>query len=661
MRKSFITVGFAIAAAIGLSACGGGGSNITTGSGNAISTNEVVIQSPTLQAGRSTALTAHVMMRGLTPTSMTWSATAIDAASQSSPAPIFSDALCSTATYVAPIVAGTTGEGLCNVVMTIPADARAGRWRITNSAASGTDGRVTGSADLEIVALPSGGFRLIESSVPLTGYANRPLTLSMPFTARPGANISNVKYEWSAATENPSINPISGARNSLATVVPVATGQYQFNVKVSAEIDGFEHIQNGSVIAVVDRADYADILDAGQPQIVRSNSVVSLIGTVLNRDDTMSYKYTWRQIDGPSGGPARVTLNNANSTIASFVSPAFAGSYGFELLVERTTPSGSIVHSSSKTTVIVDGSATGIFNITAGNAQVGTPGTPVVLSSAVGSQAPSNGVTYIYQWSQVGATPAAVSISNATAQTASFIPTAAGIYTFNVTVTARSATGDVSVSAQTQVNVIDASSGGPSQGNIALTANAGPAQSVALNQVVMLNGGQTLQGGASAVYGYTWRQIGTSPAVVAISNATSPSASFIPQTPGTYEFELTVRATTSDGVISTATSETRVVVGGGFKTYSVSAGNAQTVSVNTAAVMTGGVVTQGDYSGARFAYSWAQVGASPAAVTLSNPNSLSASFIPTVAGTYTFEMTTTVFDGGITSSRTARTQVLATP
>lgn len=649
-------LGASVALTAMLTACGGGAT--AGGASNSLMTNSVVAGTTALKAGQSTSIAAHAVMRGATPSEMTWTAAPLAAMSAGDPTVLISDMTCASATLVAPPIPAASGEGVCNAILTIPPNAPSGVWRVTNTATSPT-GSVSNYVDVMIAALPASGVMLVESSTPVTGYAGKSLSLNLPFTSNSGATVSDVKYKWTAALENPSTVAIAGSKNSTATVIPVIAGQYRFDAEVTAKVNGITESQTGSVVAVVYPATFVDVIDAGMVQITAPGNSVSLSGAILNRDDTLVYSTTWSQLAGAAGGPVRVTLANTNTTAASFIAPTTLGTYGFEFKVVKNQPDGTQAITTGQTTVLVQANASGVFNVTAGDAQTVVVGAPTLLRGSVGTQGNTTGVTYLYQWSQVGAAPAAVTLSNANATTASFIPSVAGTYTFNLTVTASSSAGVSSVSGTTQVMATTATA---ATATFALSANAGPAQSVAPNSVTSLTGSQVSQGTTSGVtYAYAWTQIGATPAAVTLSSSTSTTATFMPTVAGVYQFQLTVTATLTDGTTRTATSTTQVIVGGVGNTFTASAGDAQVTGVNTAVTMAGVVTTQGTFSGATFSYAWTQIGASPAAVLVSNATSLTASFAPTVAGTYTFELTVTAVQGGVTSMQTAQTQVLVTP
>lgn len=652
--------GASIALTAMLSACGGGGGGGDTGgSSSDLMTNTISIGKQTLRAGQSTEISAHAVMRGSAPNAMVWSAAPLFAATGADTYLLFSDANCTSASFVAPPIANASGEGSCRVVVTVPPNGNSGTWRITNKASSATAGSISSYTDLVVTGLSASGFRLVESSTPTTGYVNKQLSMSVPFSVNPGTSVSDVKYSWSPAAENPSIIAIAGARNSTATAIPLSQGQYRFDVQVSATVNGFPETATGSVVAAIYPASFTDVIDAGMPSIVAKGVQVSLVGAILNRDNTLSYATSWRQLDGFLGGPVAVTLSNSNSSSASFIAPTTLGTYGFEYKVVKTQADGTQAITTAKTSVTVQDAPSGMYTVSAGDVQTITAGSVAMLKATVGSQGSTIGVTYTYVWTQVGSTPATVALSNGTTATASFLPIVTGMYTFELAVTATTSAGSTTVTGRTQVAV---SAVGGGSINFALSANAGAAQSVSTNTVVSLTGSQTTQGSSTGVvYSYAWTQIGATPAVAPLSNASSTTATFLPTVAGLYRFRLTVTATLTDGTTKTASSDTQVAVGGAASTFTVSAGDAKTVAVNASTTMAGVVSTQGSFSGTSFSYAWTQVGAVPAPVTLSNANSLTASFIPALAGTYTFDLTVTaVSSSGTTTNVIGRTQVLAT-
>lgn len=433
-----------LAATVLVAACGGGnGDGPTTASSGKVS-NTVTVANPALGGGSSTAVTASAYVQGDTPTSMKWSITPLTPSSGA--VPTFSDPNCTAATLTAPAVAGTSGAGACNAILTIPPTAITGNWRVTNTVTSAS-GSISSSQDVVVTALPESGFRLMESSTPIVAYVNKTVQLSLPFTINLG-NVSNVRYTWAAAATNPAVVPIGGISSSTASFTPTTTGQYQFMATVNALVDGIPQTTTGSVIVQVSPPNQAASLVVSPPQTVAPGAVVTLSGSVANSDKTLSYSNEW--VQQPGAMPS-VTLTNAtsttSSTTASFIAPTTEGTYRFTWTVITTFLDGTTATANASTTIIVKANATGSFNVSAGNAQSVAPGAAVMLNGNVTGQ---GATSYSYAWQQVGSTPATITLSNPNSATASFIaPTTSGTYNFLLTVL----TGSTSVSSTTQVVV----------------------------------------------------------------------------------------------------------------------------------------------------------------------------------------------------------------
>src|ERR1035437_9675493 len=644
-----------------LSACGGGTAADTGGTASGLLSNAVSVASPVLKAGQSTTLTARAVMRGAVPNSMSWSLSPLFTPNPNDPVLAVSDLNCAAASYAVPAVPGASGEGSCEVILSAPFGAKAGVWRIKNTASSASAGMVSNSVDVTVEALPASGFHLVGSSTPIIGYANTPLSLTIPFTSSTDTAVTDVQYQWTAAAQNPSTNPIAGSRSSTASVVPTVPGQYRFDLLVNVSVNVHTETAFGSVVAVVYPATVTDVVGAGSVQVVTPGDVVTLTGSILNRDATMVYVTSWRQLDGAAGGPFPVMLLSANALASSFTAPNATGKYGFEFKVVKSLADGTQAITTAQTTVVVQSAPSGIFSVVTSDVQSLTAGSVAILSGSVGVQGGSStGVVYTYAWTQVGTSPEVVTLSNSTTQKASFIPKATGTYTFNLTVTATTKSGVTTVSGSTQVNVTPVTTT-----NFNLSASAGNAQAVVPNALVTLTGATTVQGAlGGVVYDYTWTQIGTSPATVTLSNVKSTTASFMPTVIGTYGFRFTVVATLPDGTVRTATAETQVIVSKAtppVSTFSLSAsaGNAQEVVPNAVVTLTGATTVQGALVGVVYDDTWTQIGTSPATVTLSNVKSTTASFMTTVIGTYGFRFTVvaTLPDGTVRTA-TADTQVI---
>jgi hypothetical protein len=629
-------------------ACGGGGGT-TQGTMN----DTVSISSKSLSAGQSTPISAVATMRGTTPKTMIWTVTALSAASQSGADITIADSKCESGSFTAPAFTDSDGLATCKTVLNVPKDVKPGTWRITNTASNGTTS-ISDYIDIEVSSgssevLPS-NFKLVESSLPTTGYVNNPIALSIPFTVDPGATVTDVSYKWTPASGNPSTGAIIGSSNSSATFIPTLPGQHQFNVVVTAKVNGSLVTSSATVVASIFASATGDQLDPGLSKLLASDVVATLTGKILNIDASFTYVSSWSQVSGP----VPVEILNANSHTANFVTPSTAGTYVFQYKVVKTMPDKTQVTTVANTSVVVQPKAPPSFSVSAGDLQLADLNAIVKLNATVNAQnVTSTGNAFSFKWTQVGASPAAVQLSNADTPTPSFIPTVPGTYTFNVEMSVTNASGQVTkVNATSQVVTTTV-------GSIALSADAGAAKTGLINSISTLVGRLATQGSvAGATYEYSWVQT-SGPERVALSNQNTTTATFFPSAPGVYSFRLDVTARLSDGSTRTASSETQIIIGGAAYSYSVSAGDAQSVKKDEPVILTGAVNAQGPSGGATYAHKWTYVDG-PTVTKVFNDESLIASFIPTTQGTYEFELAVTSVVGGVTTVRTARTQVLVT-
>lgn len=646
-----------------LAACGGAGAPGGTTSGTM--SNKIDIASTTIVAGSNVAIASTAAMRGTTPAAMSWSVAPLFSMPSGSSPVMLNDAGCSAATYTPPPFSTSSGRGYCKTVITTNASTAPGTYRISSTASNST-GSVTDSVDLVVEGVPAGGFRLVESSNAVVGTVGSTTSLEIPFTATPGANISNVKYAWTAAAGNPSSVLIAGSSNSKASFIANTAGQYLFNVTATAMVNGVQQSSTASVVVVIQpiaASNGGDSVSVSQPQIVKPGSIVTLNAAPGKPETSASYTYAWTQLSqADGGGPELVKVLSSGGSSISFVAPDTLGAYGFQVDMTKTNSSGS-AKSSSRTSVIVERATQPVFTVNAGAVKTVAAGTPVILSGSVAAQgAVDPDVVYSYSWYQSSPSAASVLLANSKSANASFLPTVPGLYTFDLIVYAKSPSGTTMVDSATQVTVTPNAALAPL--SIALAANAGPVQTATKNSVVKLNGTQVAQGtGAKdAIYTYSWQQNGITPAAVTLTGSNTSTPSFYPTVDGVYSFTYGVIATLADGTTRSSTSDTQVIVGAAPVTpvsfgLSASAGAVQTGAKNSVVKLTGTQVPQGTTAGVLYDYLWTQT--SGPSVTISNSKSSNASFYPTVDGIYgfTYRVIGTTPDG-VNHGATADTQVI---
>ena len=247
-------------------------------------------------------------------------------------------------------------------------------------------------------------------------------------------------------------------------------------------------------------------------------------------------------------------------------------------------------------------------------------------------------VTYLWKQTK-GAT---LTVVGADQPTLTFTPSAVGEYAFDVVVTAK-VDGVVKASKAAVVVKVEAV---PTP----FSVSAGDIQVVDMNTPVTLSA--TVTGGDQGnVYSYEWSQI-SGPKTVTIANSKTATASFVSDVSGEYQFQVTAATTKLSASATTIVNIKPPLV----PFFSVSAGPAQSVTVNTI-VSLKGTMTAGTPAPKNVSYQWTQT-SGPTTLSISNNTSLEASVIPTVVGTYTFSLTGTD-DTGI--SKSSSVTVLVNP
>ncbi|MBT6629735.1 MAG: SUMF1/EgtB/PvdO family nonheme iron enzyme [Gemmatimonadetes bacterium] len=241
-------------------------------------------------------------------------------------------------------------------------------------------------------------------------------------------------------------------------------------------------------------------------------------------------------------------------------------------------------------------------------------GTEILLDGS-GSR-DDDGDALSYQWSQGAQNPESfVLTSGATAQVT---PQSTGLYVFILTVSANSQGSEPD-----SVRITVAGSE-----NTTPVAIAGLDYTLPVGSNFFLDGSSSSDADGDSL-SYLWESL-EAPAAVAFEDSTAAQTRFVPATPGSYLFRLTV----SDS-LSTATDEMAVVVtGAGNQPPVADAGAQQTVGVGLEVTL--------DASGSSdpetdpITYRWI-VGNNPGeGVTLSDSTSVMARFTPNLVGDYVF-------------------------
>jgi len=233
-----------------------------------------------------------------------------------------------------------------------------------------------------------------------------------------------------------------------------------------------------------------------------------------------------------------------------------------------------------------------------------------------------NGDPLSFSWSQVAGQE--VELSDASAARPTFLGKRSDTYRFRLVVS----DGKVNSLADTVDVTVR---------NVAPSADAGPDRVVDSGQSVVLDGSGSRDPNDDPLT-YAWTQV-AGPSVSLVGAATR-TASFVASSSGVHRFQLVV----NDGRAGSAPDEVQVVVNAVNRVPTAHAGPDLTVNEGEQAVLDGS--RSSDPDGDPLQFSWTQTGG-PVSVSLTGRTTVRASFVPSLAGAYRFELT--VNDGKDTS------------
>ena len=312
--------------------------------------------------------------------------------------------------------------------------------------------------------------------------------------------------------------------------------------------------------------------------------------------------FAWTQTSGPGnttfGSPAKAL------TTATF---SASGVYVLRL----TVTDGGLSAFDEVTVTALGANRPPVAN--AGQDQTMPLGTTVALTGSASSDPDGNLLTY--SWSFVSRPSGSIAVlDNPTAVTPSFVVDLPGAYVVALIVN----DGSVS-SAPDSVTV--------STTNSAPVANAGPDQTAAVAQAVVLDGaGSADVDGDSLAFAWSFVSRPASSAAV-LANASAVSPSFVVDAPGTYVVSLVVH----DGMQQSAPDSVTITT---LNSAPVArAGSDQNVAVGAPVTLDGSAST--DVDGNALTYSWALTSIpSGSGAALDDPARVTPSFVADRAGTY---------------------------
>ena len=374
-------------------------------------------------------------------------------------------------------------------------------------------------------------------------------------------------------------------------------------------------------------AAFAEEQSVGSPgDELTIDATVSTVGP--STQDNASLAYSFGQTRGPF---TQLTMSQTDG-LQTF-QPVFQGLYQFSVRVSTAvSPSLFATQWSLVNGANTIPSSTGAAS---GDLKVDT-----VVQLQADTTMDADGDALTYRWSQVSGPW--VGLDDPVISNPTFTPRVAGEYVFDLWTNDGTTDGPpsrVSVTVEENPNQIP-------------LAHAGDSQEAYTETVVVLDGSLSSDPDDDPLT-YLWSQK-DGPVTVAISDATSETASFVGYFPGVYTFELIVE----DGQVASLPAEVAI-------TLTREDGEVGTNAPPTAFVadeVTGSVGAEieldgtgsSDPDGDTLTYEWSVV-ASPESVTLLDADTHTARFTPGVQGLYEFQLT--VSDGSYSAS--AQTTVIA--
>ena len=427
-----------------------------------------------------------------------------------------------------------------------------------------------------------------------------------------------VAYEWTQIA-GPSVNLAGMNTDTVSFAVPSVQVTTVITLRLTVTDDaGGSGSADVSITINALVANNPPQANAGVDQTVNAGELVVLSGNGVDPDgDSLSYQ--WSQIDGPS-----VSLNNANTPVASFTAPSVTTQSNLTLQLRVTDVNGA---SGTDLMIVTINPSNQAPTANAGADQNVISGSQVVLN---GSGNDPDGSIASYQWTRISGP--SINLVNASSANASFtapVVNATTLITLRLTVT-----DNVGSSAFDDVVITVNPAGG---GNPSPIANAGPDLSVIAGSNVEITGSGTDDG---SIVVYIWTQI-TGPTTLTLNNSATPIVSFIaPAVTTTSNFTLRLTVVDNLGAIGSDDVVITVNPNGANAAPVANAGPDLSVTSGENVSITG---SGSDPDGTISAYAWTQV--SGIGVTLSGANTSIVQFAaPTVSTQSAITLRLTVTD-----------------
>ena len=454
---------------------------------------------------------------------------------------------------------------------------------------------ITTSAPAELEVVIANRAPVVNAGSDTNAHVGETVTLAA--TAN-DLDAQTLTYAWRfTQTPTASAATLTGANGSSPTFVPDLVGTYVAEVSVS---DGFESATDSVTVTVANRA---PVLTAGNTSGTVGQSIA--LEASATDADGQALQFNWTVVNPPAGGTA--TIDNPASATTAFT-PNAVGTWQLRVAVNDgfDTVSADVQVDVGNQAPVVS----------AGSDASATVGEVVAL---VGTASDADGHALTYEWTVVS-TPGreSVTIADADALQASFVPPVEGTYILRLSAT----DGFATVTDDVEIVVMAAKE------NRAPVANAGADTMInyASGAIIALSGAGSSDPDGDTLT-YNWTIVSQPAGSTATLTTAGADASLIPDVAGTWVFSLEV----DDGEL-TASDEVTVRV----NTPPVAnAGPDATANVGDTVTLT--AVASSDPDGDSLTVTWSQR-SGPATLTISAPQVLQPTVVPTAAGDYVFEV-----------------------
>ncbi|MCF6323230.1 MAG: PKD domain-containing protein [Gammaproteobacteria bacterium] len=425
------------------------------------------------------------------------------------------------------------------------------------------------------------------------------------------ANNDPLTYRW-LLTSSP-----SGSNSSLnnttiinPTFTPDTDGTYVLQLVVN---DGQIDSRIDTLTIISSTANIAPVAIAGPDQAIETSQIVQLDGAASNDANNDPLTYRWRLTSLPPGSDSSLS---STTVINPTFTPDTDGTYTLQLIVNDGQ------EDSSADTVIITSSTTNIAPIAnAGSDQTVETSQTVLLDGSASSDANNDPLTY--RWSLTGRPPGSgSSLNSTTVSNPTFTPDLNGSYVLQLIVN----DGQVDSSADT-VTITS------STANIAPIASAGPDQTVATGQAVMLDGIASSDANNDQLT-YLWSLINApDDSGSSLNNTTVSNPTFTPDLDGNYVLQLIV----NDGQLDSSMDIVTIISSTANIIPIANAGPDQTIETNQTVQLDGSASS--DANNDPLTYLWSLTASPPgSSSSLSSATIINPMFTPDVDGIYLLQL-----------------------